>query len=130
MGDRRRGSRRCLGKDGRCQGGQRLKGSAGQARDRRCRAVTWHDLGEKHLATNTPDEIGPDNLIEAVVVALDEQLWLDLPNELDRLVLLEDDDQIDGGEGGQHGRALGFVLNRTSRSFEPDRKSTRLNSSH
>src|SRR5947199_2186673 len=37
------------------------------------------------------------------------------------------------GERGQHGRPLGFALDRTPRTFEPkrkDRKSTRLNSSH
>src|SRR5260370_4871893 len=94
-------------------------GSTGQARDRRCRAGAWHDFGEKPVAAGTLDEIRPDNLIEAVVVALDEELRPDLPNELDWRVLLEDDDQVDGSKRGQHRRALGFVLDRTSRAFEP-----------
>src|SRR5690348_17366535 len=93
--------------------------SAGEASDRRGRAVSRYDLGEQDLATDRLHEISADDLVEPIIVALDEELRLDLADELHWGVLLEDNDQIDSSERGQHRRALGFALNRTPRPFEP-----------
>ena len=68
----------------------RQHGSAGEAGNRRGRAVAGHDLGEQHLAPGALHEIGADHLVKAVVGAFDEELRPQIANELDRRVLLEE----------------------------------------
>ena len=71
---------------------------SGEACDRCGRAVARHDLGEHHLAAGVFDELATDNLVEPVVGAFDEELRADCPDQIERRVFIEDDDQIDRSE--------------------------------
>src|SRR5262249_44351922 len=90
-----------------------------QARDGRGRAVARRHLGEKHLATDALDKIGADDLIQKIIRAFDEKLRPNGPDQLDRRILLKDDDQIDGGQRGQYFRPGLFGLDRAPRPFQP-----------
>ena len=89
----------------------------GEPRDRRGGAVAWYHLGEKHLATDAPDEFGSDDLVDSVVGALDEKLRPDCLDEIDRRVLLEYDNQIDCRQRSQHLGPRRLGLDGTARTF-------------
>src|SRR5271165_7680172 len=96
--------------------------SARHARDCRGCAVTRRYLNKQHLAADVPDKIGADHLVENVVGALDQQLWPDRLNKLQRGIFFEDNDQIDGGQRRQYFGAGPFRLDRASRSLQPRRR--------
>ena len=94
----------------------------GKPRDRRGGAVAWDHLGEKHLATDAPDEFGSDDLVDSVIGALDEKLRPDCLDEIDRRVLLEYDNQIDCRQRRQHLGPRRLGLSGTARTFQPCRR--------
>jgi hypothetical protein len=60
-----------------------------------------------------------DHLLAGVIAALDQHARRDAGDQVDRRVLLEDHDEIDGFERGQHFGTCLLVLDRTIRALQP-----------
>ena len=76
------------------------------------------DQRDAHHATTPPrDVVRPDDGVECVVGTFDENVGAQPPNQLERRVLLEQDDTIDGGERCDQAGALRLGDDRPIRSL-------------
>src|SRR5262249_48197790 len=78
----------------------RAPDSSGRARlaDNLGRAEAGHEIDEDHLAAFAFDELAPHYLLAPVVAALDQDFGMHAADQLERRILAEDDDEVDGLE--------------------------------
>src|SRR6266851_4749728 len=92
--------------------------SSGAARNSAAARIAGHD---DHLAAVGFHDFPADDLLAAVIPALDQHHRAHLSDQRERGVLVEDDHQIDGLERGEHFGAGLLVLDRPAVAFEPRR---------
>src|SRR5207247_11059608 len=80
--------------------------------DQRGRAVSRHAGDNDYLAAVRLDHLPADDLLGAVVAALDQHARPHLLDHRERGILAEDDHEIDRLERGKHFRARLLVLDR------------------
>ena len=85
----------------------------------RRRAETLEDVDQHNHPARGLDDLMADHLLAGVVAALDQRARLDAGDQVDRRVLLEDDDEVDGFERREHFRTRPFVLNRAIGALQP-----------
>src|SRR5580700_6782703 len=94
------------------------------------RACLWHQLDQRHPAAIGFDEVAPDDLIDAVVGALDQNIGLDAGDEVERRVFAKQHDSIDKSEPGENDGAGRLALDRTLRALETPHRSVVVEADH
>src|SRR5262245_19979879 len=67
-----------------------------------CRAEARHEINEDHFAAFAFDEPVSDHFLALVVASFHQDLGAHAADQLERRILLEDDDEIDGFKRRQH----------------------------
>ena len=75
----------------------------------RC-AKARHEIDENHLAASAFDKLVSHHLLVLVVAPFNQHLGTHAPDQLQRRVLVEDDDEVDGFERSQHLRTRVHLL--------------------
>ena len=100
---------------------RRVPSAAGPPERSTMRVVEWP--GTRSTSITSPPSAStiswPTTVPRGVVAALDQHARLDLPDQLDRRVLLEDHDEIDRFQRRQHPGARMHILHRPLRPLEP-----------
>src|SRR5215471_16705789 len=88
----------------RIRGPSRAPDPGGRARlaDDLCRAEARHEIDEDHFAAFAFDELVSHHLLAPVVAPFDQHLGTHAADQLERGILLEDDDEVYGFERRQH----------------------------
>lgn len=87
--------------------------------NQRGRAETLQDIDQHDHPAGGFDDLVADHLLAGVVAALHQNARRDARDQVDRRVLLEDHDEVDGFECGQHFGTRALVLDRAIRALQP-----------
>ena len=77
-----------------------------------CRALIKHRLDQNDIAARGLDHVAAHHLLAPVIGALDQHRRPHALDQVERRVLVEDDDEVDGLQRGQH---LGAAVNGIDR---------------
>ncbi|CUU16974.1 hypothetical protein CDS [Bradyrhizobium sp.] len=87
--------------------------------DQRGRAEALEDVDQHDDSAGGLDDLMADHLLAGVVATLHQRARLDPGDQIDRRILLEEDDEVDGFERREHFRTRTFVLNRAIGALQP-----------
>src|SRR6516165_11073197 len=94
------------------------------------RAEAGEKINEDHLAAIGFDQLAAHDFIPSVVSAFHENLRTHVPDQLDRRILLEHDNQIDRLDRGEHLGARMLVLHRPVLALQPRDRCVAVQADH
>src|SRR3982750_3835958 len=82
-----------------------------RAMNQRRRAETLENVDQHHRPARGLDDLMADDLLAGVIAPLDQRTRLDAGDQVERRILIENNDEMDGFERRQHFRTRSLGLN-------------------